>query len=162
MAVTINGTSGVTFPAGGVGNPAGTVVGTSDSQTLTSKTLTSPTMTTPTIDSAQIPTVSGTAPIYMCRAWAKWSGVTTVTVNGSGNISSITRGSTGTYTVNFTTAISDANYSIGSAIGTGDNNNPYTMNISASPTTSAFTLTVNRAGLTGLYDSSLICIQVFR
>jgi len=99
---------------------------------------------------------------YSCRAWAKWSGVTTVTVNGSANISSITRASTGTYTVNFTTAISDANYSIGSSIGTGDNNNPYMMNITASPTTSAFSLTVNRAGLTGLYDSSLICISVFR
>ena len=33
MATTISGTSGVTFPAGGVGNPAGAVVGTTDTQT---------------------------------------------------------------------------------------------------------------------------------
>jgi hypothetical protein len=39
MTVVINGTSGVTFPAGGSGNTAGTVVGTTDTQTLTNKTL---------------------------------------------------------------------------------------------------------------------------
>lgn len=39
MAITIDGTSGVTFPAGGVGNPAGSVVGTTDTQSVSNKTL---------------------------------------------------------------------------------------------------------------------------
>ena len=44
MAITIDGTVGVTFPAGGVGNPSSAVVGINDTQTLTNKTLTNPTV----------------------------------------------------------------------------------------------------------------------
>jgi len=39
MPTTISGSTGVTFPAGGVGNTAGAAVGTTDTQTLTTKTL---------------------------------------------------------------------------------------------------------------------------
>jgi len=72
--------------------------------------LTSPTLTTPNINSAQIPTVSGTAPLYLARAWVNFSGVGSTSIKGSGNVSSVTYVSAGKYTVNFTTAMPDANY----------------------------------------------------
>jgi hypothetical protein len=55
---------------------------------------------------------TGTAPIYAARAWVNFDGTTATpsTISGSGNVSSITRNTTGNYTVNFTTAMPDANY----------------------------------------------------
>jgi hypothetical protein len=60
------------------------------------------------LDGAQ----SGSAPIYAARAWVNFNGTGTVAIRASGNVSSITDNGTGDYTVNFTTAMSDANYSI--------------------------------------------------
>ena len=61
---------------------------------------------------------SGSAPVYACRAWVNFNGTGTVAIRASGNVSSITDISTGVFTINFTTAMPDANYV---AIGIGDN-----------------------------------------
>jgi len=55
---------------------------------------------------------SGSAPVYACRAWVNFNGTGTVAIRASGNVSSITDNGTGDYTVNFTTAMPDANYSV--------------------------------------------------
>ena len=47
---------------------------------------------------------------YGCRAWVNFNGTGTPAIRGSGNVSSITDNGTGDYTVNFTTAMPDANY----------------------------------------------------
>ena len=57
-------------------------------------------------------TASGSAPSYSARAWVNFNGTGTVAIRASGNVSSITDNGTGDYTVNFTTAMSDANYSV--------------------------------------------------
>jgi len=74
--------------------------------------LTSPTLTTPNINSAQIATVSGTAPLYMARVWINFNGTGTPAIRASGNVTSITDNGVGDYTVNFTTAMPDANYAV--------------------------------------------------
>lgn len=49
--------------------------------------------------------VSGTA-----KAWVNFNGTGTVAINRAFNVSTITDNGTGNYTVNFTTAMVDANY----------------------------------------------------
>lgn len=55
--------------------------------------------------------VTGSAPIYACRAWVNFDGTGTVSIRASGNVSSITDGGTGLYRVNFATAMPDTDYS---------------------------------------------------
>lgn len=55
---------------------------------------------------------SGSAPVFGVRAWANFDGMGSVTIKSSGNISSITRNSSGNYTVNFATALPNANYAV--------------------------------------------------
>lgn len=45
-----------------------------------------------------------------CKAWVNFNGTGTVAITASYNVSSITDNGTGYYGVNFTTAMSDANY----------------------------------------------------
>lgn len=55
---------------------------------------------------------SGTEIGTFCRAWVNFNGTGTVAIRASFNVSSITDNGTGDYTVNFTTAMPDANYSL--------------------------------------------------
>jgi hypothetical protein len=63
------------------------------------------------------------ATAYGCRAWVNFNGTGTVAIRASGNVTSITDNGTGDYTVNFTNAMPDANYSSVGACAKNDNNN---------------------------------------
>jgi hypothetical protein len=57
---------------------------------------------------------AGTQIGTFCRAWVNFNGTGTVAIRASFNVSSITDNGTGDYTVNFTNALPDANYMVGS------------------------------------------------
>lgn len=103
------------------------------------------------------------ATAYGCRAWVNFNGTGTVAIRGSGNVSSITDNGTGTYTVNFTTAMSDANYCT-NATGTHDAGAYVAWGTVANdtpPTTSAVrTDFLNTAGITT--DVSFAQVSIFR
>ena len=54
---------------------------------------------------------------YGCRAWVNFNGTGAVAIRASGNVTSITDNGNGDYTVNFTTAMPDANYSVVASSG---------------------------------------------
>jgi hypothetical protein len=107
------------------------------------------------------------ATAYGCRAWVNFNGTGTVAIRASGNVSSITDNGTGDYTVNFTTAMPDANYSVvgTTAIGSGGSATNITSvgprSGIASPllTTSARVITGVNGGAS---DSEFVSIGIFR
>jgi hypothetical protein len=141
MPITINGN--------------GTITGASTLATA----IASPTFTTPNIDSAQFATVSGTAPIYACRAWVNFNGTGTVAIRASGNVTSITDNGTGDYTANFTTAMPDANYSAVGTQGLGG------ISLYFHPTTpfqtSGIRVVASNSSGNGV-DAQFVCVSVFR
>jgi hypothetical protein len=66
----------------------------------------------------------GDAPYYGARAWVNFNGTTSPpTIKASGNVSSVTKNSTGDYTINFTVALPDANYCVSTNQTTGSASN---------------------------------------
>lgn len=76
---------------------------------------------------ASLSTASGSAPSYSARAWVNFVGNTpgtnpaNMTINGQGNVSSVTRLGTGTYQVNFAVDMPNANYVVAITLGQSAN-----------------------------------------
>jgi hypothetical protein len=82
-------------------------------------TPTAPTATAGT-NTTQIATtafVTAAIPTNNVKAWVNFNGTGTVAIRASLNVSSITDNGTGDYTVNFTTAMTDANYAMSGFAG---------------------------------------------
>jgi hypothetical protein len=113
------------------------------------------------LDSAQ----NGSAPIYGARAWVNFNGTGTVAIRASGNVSSITDNGTGDYTVNFTTAMSDANYAAQCTTQYDQANTIATAAVFGSyarfaPTASACRVSSQNSATT--FDVILFAVAIFR
>jgi hypothetical protein len=99
-----------------------------------------------------------------CRAWVNFNGSGTVAIRASFNVSSITDNGTGDYTMNFTTAMADANYSTVGMCGTVASNygtlNFYNAGNVVATTTAIRFSTVNSSF--AQFDHTNICLSVFR
>lgn len=138
----------------GLPDSAGDLVVTQAVQTLTNKTFSGAQV----FGTASLAEPTGTAPLYMARAWVNFNGTGTVAIRASGNVTSITDNGIGQYTVNFTTAMPDANYTAVANGGTLANDgaivNPDTYN------TSSFALTFRKA--TNTFDYAFCNVAIFR
>ena len=111
--------------------------------------------------------------VYTCKAWVNFNGTGTVAIRASGNVSSITDNGTGLYTVNFTTAMPDINYSAVASSrrntgASGENNVNQGVNFrGASGYSTAFTTTAVQictgfATNEALGDFDFVSVQIIR
>jgi hypothetical protein len=108
------------------------------------------------------------ATAYGCRAWVNYSG-SGASIRGSGNVSSVTNNGAGDNTINFSTAMPDANFSWAvtqQLNGTG-NNDPGASSSARNQGTSAWgtgfvrILTMSNTNLSQ-ENPLVLCVQVFR
>jgi hypothetical protein len=111
--------------------------------------------------SSVIPGGSTLYPEYKCRAWVNFNGTGTVAIRASGNVSSITDNGTGDYTLNFTTAMPDANYGFAS-MGRQDGANAAFMAPGTSTTSSFRFQTYNEQSPPQLRDFNPAAVAIFR
>ena len=105
------------------------------------------------------PDINGVA-----KAWVNFDGTGTVAIRESFNVNSITDNGTANYTINFTNALADANYTLTSMQGqdvTSSQARAVVYDQDNTKTTTALQIrTVNN--FTNYYDSGEVYVVVFR
>ena len=118
--------------------------------TIKTETLSTPSNATVPVDTV----VNGTA-----KAWVNFNGTGTVAIRRAFNVSSITDRGTGQYTLNFTNALVDANYSVS---GTSTGNGVTRVVVSAgSPSLSASACDIDTGTGGSVYDNPIVMCAVF-
>ena len=108
---------------------------------------------------------------YGCRAWVNFNGTgstsTNQTIRGQGNVTTVFKNGTGDYTVNFTTAMPDGNWS-GGAIAqltlnsSGRENMFVALRRENNLSSANARLSVQASDTTTVTDAALVSFAVFR
>lgn len=123
-------------------------------------TLVAQTISNGTVSTSSANVIQGSA-----KAWVSWNGANG-TIRGAYNISSVTRNSTGQYTVNFTNALADANYCISistSDLGGGGSSSMYAYisDNTAVRTTTSFRFVSLISNGASFFDSQYLNASIF-
>jgi len=113
--------------------------------------------------SAVIPSGSTYYPAFWCRAWVNFNGTGTVAIRASGNVTSITDGGVGNYTINFSTAMPDTNYTTTlTCSGESRANSARVTTIATTGSTSAVTMDIYNPAASAFQDAVVVMAAIFR
>jgi hypothetical protein len=147
MPITINGSGTVTgISAGGL--PDGVI--------------TNPDLAADAVSRSKLDADTATG---VCKAWVNFDGTGTVAIRASYNVSSITDNGVGDYTVNFTTALADANYTVCGACNlniTGNSSRVLSAPYLQAPTTGAVRVATTLSSSTSSEDQQYVHVAIFR
>jgi hypothetical protein len=109
---------------------------------------------------------SGTQNGTLCRTWVNFDGSGAVAIRANFNVSSITDNGTGNYTVNFTEALADANYTVVTNVkgtdSTGTSGAERLLGHAITRTTGNFKLYVSEAPSSSVRDAAVANAVIFR
>lgn len=113
-----------------------------------------------------------TAQIYngAAKAWVNFNGTSTVAIRAQFNVSSITDNGTGDYTVNFSTALADTNYTVCCTQADGTTAGPIPYLLGFNPGGYGKTISITTTGIRvysitsggGVYDAIYNYVAIFR
>ena len=119
-------------------------------------TLVAQTISNGTVSTSSANVIQGSA-----KAWVNYKGTATRGINASYNVSSVTFNSTGNYTVNFTNAFADANYSAVASAKRPAGSTEAPIMYTETFNTNSIAINNAQPGVNN-YDSSIISVAVFR
>jgi hypothetical protein len=145
MALILDGTLGLTFPSGNTQSNAGilTTGGTLSGAVVV------PTLNTP---SGVLATQNGMTGI--AKAWVTYNAQTQTLIN-SFNVSSITYNTTGIQTINFTTAMPNANYAVSGSASLRDGTSDGNIGIFSIARCTAYSITTTSCPVQSIYVNPL-------